>query len=91
MYHIAANEAEILATLPYRAGHEIRVTRSVFKGRELVDLRIWIDDALPPDEGAWIPTKKGIAVPVERLGELVELMREAHDRLTTDNQEDDDE
>ena len=45
---------------------EIRVSISKYRGRRFGDLRLFV----PDEQGAWIPTRKGITVPFERLEEL---------------------
>lgn len=52
---------------------KVVVSMSVFKGRQLADLRTYYES----EEDEWRPTKKGVSVPVEKLPEL----KEAVDKL----------
>lgn len=47
---------------------KVVVSMSVFKGRQLADLRTYYES----EEGEWRPTKKGVSIPVEKLPELKE-------------------
>ena len=46
-------------------GRECRVSRSTFKGREYVDVRLWFDAGEVEPE--WRPTKKGCSLPLIEL------------------------
>jgi hypothetical protein len=45
---------------------KIVVKRTNFKGKEYIDVRIYFLN----DGGEWTPTKKGISIPVEIVGEV---------------------
>jgi hypothetical protein len=45
---------------------EIRVSRSTFKGKDFLDLRTFVANRA----GELVPTRKGVTVPLELLGEL---------------------
>jgi hypothetical protein len=45
---------------------EIRVSRSTFKGKHFLDLRTFVTNRA----GELVPTRKGVTVPLELLGEL---------------------
>ena len=53
-------------------GAEIRVAISTFKGRRVVDVRVWYE---PPDGGDYLPTRKGITIDADKLPELVAAMK----------------
>ena len=53
-----------------------------FQGCRYVHIRTFIPSAA--EEGEWIRTKKGIAVPVEQFGELRDMVRKLWDALGTD-------
>jgi hypothetical protein len=55
-------------------GAEIRVAFSNYKGRRVVDVRVWY---LPRDGGDYLPTRKGITIDADKLPELVAAMTEA--------------
>jgi elongation factor P hydroxylase len=53
---------------------EVRICLQGYKGRRVVDLRVWY----VPDGGTdFVPTRKGVTVDVDRLPELVDAIREA--------------
>lgn len=47
-------------------GEVVRAALTTFGGRRLIDLRVYYTDA----DGALKPTKKGVSIAVEQLGEL---------------------
>lgn len=50
---------------------EVRVSRSYWKGRPVIDLRIWF----VPDGGAdFVPSRKGLTIDIGKLPELVNLL-----------------
>lgn len=49
---------------------EIRISLSKFKGRTFADVRLFLCNRA----GEVVPTRKGIAIPVERLAELEEAV-----------------
>lgn len=58
----------------------VRVSR--FKDRDYIDVRNFYES----DDGQWLPTRKGIAVPVELYGELLDALSAAKaevDKRTT--------
>ncbi len=56
-------------------GRECRVSRSTFKGREYVDVRLWFDAGEVEPE--WRPTKKGCSLPLIELPALLSALRKA--------------
>lgn len=55
----------------------IRVSTEEFKGRAYIDVRIYFED----NEGEWKPTKKGVAINPDKLEQVIELLKEAQDKL----------
>jgi hypothetical protein len=55
----------------------IRVSTEEFKGRSYVDVRIYFED----NEGEWKPTKKGVTINPDKLEQVIELLKEAQDKL----------
>lgn len=55
----------------------IRVSAEEFKGRSYVDVRIYFEDS----EGEWKPTKKGVTISPDKLEQVIELLREAQEKL----------
>ncbi len=54
---------------------KIIVSKGEFRGREFVDLRIYYQ----AEKDDYRPTKRGIAIPPERLDEVIELLNKAKD------------
>jgi hypothetical protein len=70
------SDDRVIAALPMHDGAEIRISLSVFKGSPYFSIRQWFR----ADSGEWCPTKRGVTVSVERLGELetaIAKLREA--------------
>ncbi|GMV00395.1 MAG: hypothetical protein KJZ98_09720 [Burkholderiaceae bacterium] len=67
-------ECEVLAAMPKSANAEIRVTRSRYHGRAVVDVRVWF---VPKQGGAMLPSGRGVQLDERRLDSLVELLLEA--------------
>ena len=63
-----------IGTVPKNRTEEVRVGLSDFRGRNLVDVRVY---AAIGATGRSEPTKKGISVAVERLPELIAALTEA--------------
>jgi len=56
----------LIAEFDKNSAEKVRVTLQEWRCQTYFDLRIFYQD----DKGAWLPTKKGITVNVELLGEL---------------------
>lgn len=63
---VERNETEIL-----------RISTEEFKGRAYIDMRIYFAD----NEGEWKPTKKGVTINPDKLDQVIELLREAQEKL----------
>ncbi len=71
--------AEILiAAIPKNAIEELRVELTEYRGHHLVQARIWAnyDSATTPKR----PTRKGFALKVERLSDLIAALQTAERR-----------
>jgi hypothetical protein len=53
---------EVIAQFEKNATEVIRVSLTEYRGRKLVDMRVYYSD----DEGQYRPTKKGVSLAVER-------------------------
>lgn len=62
----------IITTVPKNRGEHIRVSLTVFKGHNLVDVRVFCER-----DGGAKPTKAGVSVNVERLPELRAALEKA--------------
>ena len=49
-------------------GAEIRVTVQGYKGRRVVDVRVWY---LPAGSAEYVPTRKGVTFDTDKLPELI--------------------
>lgn len=55
---------------------EVRISRSYWKGRPVVDLRIWF---VPDGSADFVPSRKGLTIDVGKLPELVNLLSSVAD------------
>ena len=62
------------------ARETVRVFLTEFKGYKLLDLRVYIQD----DTGKEIPTRKGLTISQELVGELVTGLRKAIELIESD-------
>lgn len=53
-------------------GAEIRVTPSVYKGRRVVDVRVWYQ---PANGVEFVPTRKGVTFDADKLPELIDALQ----------------
>lgn len=53
---------------------EIRVTRSIWKMRQVVDVRLWY---LPANGGELVPSRKGFTIDAGKIPELIEALQGA--------------
>jgi len=61
--------------VPKNAAEEVRVALSEFRGASLIDLRIFADLG----DGDRHPTKKGLALRIDRLPQLIDALERARD------------
>jgi hypothetical protein len=50
---------------------EVRITTSLFKGRDVVDVRVWYK---PDGSNDLVPSRKGITMDSAKIKELVEVL-----------------
>ena len=67
--------AQPIATIPKNASERIQVDFTEFKGRDLLDVRVYYTD-VAGDE--WKPTRKGLTV--RRNPETIRALRDALDK-----------
>ena len=68
-------EDQTIAVIEKNAVEEVRVALSEFCGHELVNVRIWANYDSADSEKR--PTKKGVALRIEKLPELIAALNEA--------------
>jgi hypothetical protein len=61
-----------IAAIRKADGAEIRVALNIYKGRRVIDVRVWYK---PPDGSDYVPTRKGITIDADKLPELVAAMK----------------
>ena len=54
---------------------------SEFKGRDLIDIRIWMKPEDPREGGELKPTKKGISLGIDAIPELIQALQKAQRAL----------
>lgn len=59
-------------------GEQLRLSLSEFKGKLLVDLRVWYT---PRDGGECAPTQKGVSFKPEMIGEMIGALTQAQAQL----------
>lgn len=62
-----AFDAEIIAEIPKNSREVYRITRHAFKGHDLVDVRVWFDDATTGE----LRPGKGVTLKLESLPQIV--------------------
>jgi len=55
----------------------IRIKIEEFKGYKFLDIRVYFQD----QGGEWKPTKKGVAVPFEKIEDFIGLVNEMQEKL----------
>ncbi len=69
-------ETEIIAEFEKNRTEKIKVSLSEFKGKKLVDIRIWYLN----DDNEYAPSKKGVAISLELLPQLIEALQQTADK-----------
>jgi hypothetical protein len=70
-------EDEVLvATVPLTEKTELRLRLQTWKGERRIDVRVF-NHYVRKDE--WGPTQRGVSLPIERAGDLLEAVRELHE------------
>ena len=71
---VAGTTGRFSATIRKSGNELVRVTVDEYRGREVLDIRIWVVDA---ESGEVHPTRKGVTVSTARLPELVSILQQA--------------
>jgi hypothetical protein len=66
---------DLIATIPKNQREELRVSLSTFRGRRVLDVRVFVDQA---GKGR-IPTPKGLTVSAERIPALIAALEKARE------------
>jgi hypothetical protein len=68
-----SDTAQLIHAFPKNPLEEIRVSLTVFKKKQYIDLRVYYKG----DDGEYRPSKKGITVSLDLLPDLVEAIEKA--------------
>lgn len=63
---------KVLFTISKSDTDEVRVRESNFKGKDYIDIRIYIKT----QDGEFVPTKKGVMLLRDKMKELIEKLKE---------------
>ncbi|MFP5212537.1 MAG: transcriptional coactivator p15/PC4 family protein, partial [Acidobacteriota bacterium] len=66
-----AKEPQVVHSFPKNPLEEVRVSLTVYKGKQYVDLRIYYKG----EDGEFHPSKKGLTVALDLFDELEEAIR----------------
>ena len=61
----------VVCTIPKGERCEIRAVLREYEGQQLAEVRVF----LRKRDGGWLPTRRGVSVPVERADELLAAVR----------------
>lgn len=79
-----------IARINKNVGETVVISLSEFKGKELIDIRIWLRPSDPREEEEWgklTPTKKGISMGIESIPGLIEALQKAQESLENQSQD----
>lgn len=60
-----------LAAIRKADGAEIRIATDLYKGRRVLDVRVWY---LPAGGADYVPTRKGVTIDADKLPELLDAL-----------------
>jgi hypothetical protein len=69
-HHAAASTGATFLDLPRGDSERLRVTLSEYRGRELVDVRVWY----VTESGEWKPGRAGVSLRPAQIGEVVQAL-----------------
>lgn len=69
--------SEIVAEMEKGWNEKVVFSLSEFKGKKYADIRVYYED----DEGEWKPTRKGVALALERWEEFKDNLKELEEYL----------
>lgn len=69
-------EKAVYRVIPRTPKSEVRIQRSEYKERDYINVRLYRNMVnKETGEREWFPTKKGIAIPLEQLGEYIATLQ----------------
>lgn len=69
------SDLTVIASLDKNRREKLRVALDVWRDTRLLDLRVMTE--LSDATGIWVPTKKGLSLRVEMLGDVIAALRDA--------------
>lgn len=63
----------VVRTLRKSESAEVRVSRSSWKGRDVIDIRIWFK---PDGSEDFVPSRKGMTIDAGKAQELIDILSE---------------
>jgi hypothetical protein len=73
-----SDDAKIIHAFPKNPLEEIRVSLTVFKKKQYIDLRVYYKG----DDGEYHPSKKGLTLSLDLLPDLVEGVQKAQEEVS---------
>ncbi len=64
--------SEVIARIAKTDTAELRVTRSTWKSRQVIDIRVWY--LLHTGDNDFVPSRKGLAFDASKLPELIKAL-----------------
>lgn len=71
-------DPNLIATIVKNIREEIRVGIGEYNGHRFADVRIFVDAPADRAPLGRVPTKKGVAVPIAALPEVIRALQKAH-------------
>lgn len=72
----------LIADIPKNSREVVRFEVSEFKGRELINIRIWYQDMGPGGDMVYKPTQKGVTLNLESFEDLKQAVLKLGDYIT---------
>ncbi len=63
----------IIGEIQRNSMERIKVSVETYKDHTFIDLRTYFED----DQGEWRPTKKGITIQLDKIGDVIDLIKKA--------------
>lgn len=73
------SEPTFIATIAKNSLEDVRVALDEYQGTDLIDVRVWADFKTGPAGLIRAPTKKGVALNVRALPELIRALQGAEE------------
>ncbi len=67
----------LIAEIEKNMKERIRISIEEYRGSRFVDCRVYFEG----EDGAWMPTKKGIALNAESIADVIQALQKASKKL----------